>query len=183
MEQSQVLDVLAAIGNLATPLLVILLTAVGWKIRTSIERRTDLENKLRDDRIEIYNKILEPFIILLMSDTAWKLEDKKLNRDKHEVATSMMLTLEYRRYGHRLSPMAPDSLVKSYNNLMQYVYDADARSEQAEGAFLMDMLRLLGTFLLEIRKSMGNEATKLDYWDMCEFWMSDARKLRQQLGE
>jgi hypothetical protein len=25
---------------------------------------------------------------------------------------------------------------------------------------------------------MGNESTKLDYWDMCDFWMTDARKLR-----
>jgi len=41
-----------------------------------------------------------------------------------------------------------------------------------------EMLGLLGNFILEIRKSMGNETTQLDKWEMLEWWMTDARRLR-----
>ena len=84
MEEKHWLDVVIAIGSIATPVLVLVLTALGWKARTSIERRIELENQLRDDRIEIYNQILEPFIILLMSEAAWVSDKRNRNRDKSE---------------------------------------------------------------------------------------------------
>ena len=58
MDTKHWLDYVTAIGAVATPLLVLLLTAVGWRLRQSIERRRELENKLHADRIETYNKIL-----------------------------------------------------------------------------------------------------------------------------
>ena len=175
------LEVVQTVGSVATPILVLALTALGWKARTSIERRIELENKLRDDRIEIYNQILEPFIILLMSDVAWKTDSKNRNRDKNEIATSKMLSLDYKRLAFKLSLMAPDSLVRAYNDLMQYFYNLEESEANAPNQDrVTDMLTLLGTFLLEIRRSMGNEATQLDHWEMCEWWMSDARKLRKQ---
>jgi hypothetical protein len=89
-----------------------------------------------------------------------------------------MLTLEYRRLGFKLALMAPDPVVKAYNNLMQYLYNMEDTQAHKSASFLTDMLKLLGNFLVEIRRSMGNEATKLNHWDMCEWWMSDARKLK-----
>ncbi len=77
MEEKTWVDYLTAIGSLATPLLVIILSAIGWRFKSSVERKIDLENRLRDDRIDIYNQILEPFIILLMSEAAW-MQDKKI---------------------------------------------------------------------------------------------------------
>jgi len=53
MEEKDWVDYLVAIGSIATPILVLVLTAVGWKARSSIERKIELENKLRDERIEI----------------------------------------------------------------------------------------------------------------------------------
>jgi len=178
MEEKTWVDYITALGSVATPLLVIALSAVGWKVKSSIDRKTDLENKLRDDRVEIYNQILEPFIILLMSDAAWDSDKKNKNKNKNDFATNKMLTLEYRRLGFKLALMGSDSVVKSCNNLMQYFYNME-ENKSAEGEdFLKETLELLGTFLLEIRKSMGNETTSLDQWDMCEWWMSDARKIR-----
>jgi len=29
-----------------------------------------------------------------------------------------------------------------------------------------------------MKKIRGNEATKLENWDMCEWWMADSRKLK-----
>jgi len=113
-----------------------------------------------------------------MSETAWISDKRNKGKDKNEIATNQMLTLEYRRLGFKLSLMAPDSLVKTYNNLLQYLYNMEESQSHKSENFIKDMLKLLGTFLVEIRKSMGNEMTKLDYLDMCEWWMSDARKLK-----
>lgn len=38
------------------------------------------------------------------------------------------------------------------------------------------MLGLLGQFLLEIRRSMGNEETKFTNWEMLEWFLKDARR-------
>lgn len=181
MEEKDLLDYLTTLGSVATPLLVIALGGIGWKIRSQMERRFDLEDKLRSDRIEIYNEIIEPFVILLMSDAAWAHDKKNKNRDKGDIAIAKMLSLDYRRLGFKLALMAPDDLVRSYNNLMQYFYNLQDHEEQPE-SFLTDMIKLLGGFLVEIRKSMGNEATELDHWDMVEWWMSDARKLKSKAG-
>ena len=178
MEEIHWIEYLSASGAIATPILVIVLSAIGWRLRKSVERRTELEDKLRDDRIEIYNKILEPFVILLMSEVAWETDKKNKGKDKNVYATNQMLSLEYRRLGFRMSLMGSDSVVKSYNNLMQYFYNMQEPNAEPTEKKLKEMLVLIGRFLLEIRKSMGNEATKLETWDMLEWWMSDSRKLK-----
>lgn len=171
------IEYLSAIGSIATPILVIMLSAIGWKLRKSFERQKDLEDKLRDDRIEIYNQILEPFIILLMTDKAWESDKKYKNKDKNTYATTQMLSLEYRRQGFKMSLMGSDSVVKSYNNLMQYFYNHSETEDQSDSSSLKEILRLLGEFLLEIRKSMGNETSKLTAQDMLEWWMKDIRNI------
>jgi hypothetical protein len=77
----------AAIGSIITPLLLAAFAIVGWKIRTNLERRIALEDKLREDRIVIYNKILKPYIILLIPDAAWKSDPKNKGKDKNAIAT------------------------------------------------------------------------------------------------
>jgi hypothetical protein len=172
------LDYVTALGAIATPVLVLALTGIGWRIRSRLERHAALEDKLRDDRIATYNAILEPFIVLLTSDAAWDSDPKKRGKTKQETAQRTLISLDYRKQGFRMSLVGTDAVVRSYNELMQYFY---ARADVASGANEVDakeMLELLGQFLLEIRRSMGNEATKLTNWDMIEWWMSDARKLR-----
>jgi hypothetical protein len=169
-----------AIGSVATPILVLILTGVGWRMRKRLERRLELEDKLREDRISAYNQILEPFIILLTSDAAWKTDPKNKNKDKNAFATQRLLSLEYREQGFRLSLVGSDTVVKSYNDLMQYFFGRPDQAPAATEADVKEMMAFLGSFLLEIRKSMGNEATALDKWDMLEWFLADARKYRRQ---
>ena len=72
-----------------------------------------------------------------------------------------MLSLEYRKTSFRLALIGSDPVVKSFNNLMQ---DAFSRSEgsSASPSDAKKMVSLLGDLLLEIRRSMGNETTKID---------------------
>lgn len=82
MAEKTWLDYVTALGAVATPMLVLLLTAVGWRFRLRLERRFALEDNLREDRVEAYNAILEPFVILLTSDAAWNTDPKNRGRDK-----------------------------------------------------------------------------------------------------
>lgn len=174
------LDYLTGIASLLTPLLVLLLTAVGWKYRQSLERKAKLEERLRDDRIDIYNQILEPFIILLTTEAAWQTDKKHRTQDKNQVAVAKMLSLDYRKVSFKLSLIGSDPVVRAFNDLLQYFYSRGKSGSTPDACDLREMMSLLGRFLLEIRRSMGNEATELDNWNMLEWFMTDARKLRDE---
>ncbi len=175
MDTKHWLDYVTAIGAVATPLLVLLLTAVGWRLRQSIERRRELENKLHADRIETYNKILEPFIIFLMPDAAWEHDIKHEGKNKNDFAMTKMMSLEYRNTSFKLSLVGSDAVVMAYNNLFQFFFEQGSAPEHTSER-LRIMLSLLGTLLLEIRRSMGNESSKLTNWQMLEWFITDVRK-------
>jgi len=179
MEHYTWIDYVTAIGSISTPILVLFLTGLGWKIRARLERTAELEDRLREDRIAIYNDILEPFFILLMPEAIWLSNPKNKNTKKDEVATTKMLSIEYRKQALKLSLIGSDAVVKSYNNLLQYFYMKDEASQKSEVDIneIKHMIGLLGTLLLEIRRSMGNESTKLNNWDMLEWFINDARKI------
>lgn len=178
MNEKTWLDYLTAFGSVATPVLVLILTGLGWRIRARLERKDALEDKLREDRIGTYNAILKPFIILLMPDNAWQADPTNKDRDKQLVAIQTLMSLEYREQGFRLSLVGSDAVVKAYNNLMQYFYQQKTRSAAPAQSGPREMMALLGQFLLEIRRSMGNEATTLVEWDMLEWFLTDAREFR-----
>jgi hypothetical protein len=70
-----------------------------------------------------------------------------------------------------------DEVVFAFNELMQHFYSQDDSPDTSEQNMKL-MLSLLGNFLLQIRRSMGNESTKLDHWQMLEWFMTDVRKWR-----
>ena len=167
-----------AIGTVATPILVAVLTVVGWRLRNRLERQAQLEDQLRTDRIGIYNVILEPFIILLTTDASWQSDPKHKNRDKNQIAQDLLLSIDYRRKAFQMSLVGSDGVVKAYNDLMQFFYREGSHPGPQTTEQTKTMMALLGGFLLEIRRSMGNEATSLQNWDMLEWFMTDARKWR-----
>ncbi len=179
MEETNWIQYLSAIGSVATPVLVLILTGVGWKYRQSMERKIKIEEKLRDDRIDIYNKILEPFIILLMTEAAWNSDKKNRGKNKNDIGGALVLSLDYRKVSFKLSLIGSDSVVLAFNELFQYFYNQADAGATADEEKTRQMLILLGNFLLEIRKSMGNETTKIDSWGMLEWFITDARKYRE----
>ncbi|AMK12367.1 hypothetical protein AWY79_15275 [Pseudodesulfovibrio indicus] len=174
--ETTILSVVTAIGAVSTPIIVLILSAVGWKYRQSIERRIKMDEVMRDDRISVYNDILDPFIMLLMTEEAWQRDKKNKNIDKDKLAVDRMLSIEYRRYSFKLSLVGSDGVVLAFNNLMQYVYNMS----EIENAKPYDLMILLGSLLLEIRKSMGNDATVIDSWGMLDWFITDARKIKNE---
>ena len=137
-----------------------------------------LEEKLRTDRIEIYNQILEPFIMLLTPDEGWSSDKRNRGKNKADSAKSRLLSLEYRKSAFKLSLLGSDPVVSSYNDLMQHFYSQAENDQSLSDDQARETLTLLGSFLLEIRRSMGNENTQIDNWDMIEWFITDARKIR-----
>lgn len=174
-----VLEVLTAIGSIATPILVLLLSGIGWIVKEEVQRQTALADMLREDRVETYNKILEPFVILLMTDAAWQSDPLNEGRNRADLATKMLLSTDYRHHGFKLALLGSDSVVKAYGEMMQYAFHLDP-SKAATPEQVKRLVALLGALLLEIRRDAGNEATQLDRWHMLEWFVTDARQYRAQ---
>ena len=91
---------------------------------------------------------------------------------------NIMLSLDYRKQAFKMSLLGSDEVVSAYNNLMQFFYSFEGNPDTLEPK-LKEMMALLGTFLLAIRRSMGNEFTTLTNWQMLEWFMTDARKWQE----
>lgn len=179
MNQPSFLDYLTAIGTIATPILVLILTGVGWSIRNRNERVRELEEKLRDDRINVYFQILEPFIIAMLTDEIFKKDKSFKGKARQEIVDEKILSLEYRKAAYKLTLVGSDRVVKAYNDLMQAFYNKPENETSEETA--MRLFHFLGKFLLEIRRGMGNEKTSLKEFEMLESMITDIRKYKNLL--
>lgn len=90
---------------------------------------------------------------------------------------SRMLSVEYRQIGFKLSLVANDEVVRAYNKIMQFFYHVESDLRPLEQK-TSHWIALMATLLLEIRKSMGNETSKLDRWEMIEWFMTDAPTMK-----
>lgn len=88
-----------------------------------------------------------------------------------------MISFEYRKIGFKLSLVATDPVIRAYNQLMQYFYHLEESQRSLEEQ-TSDWIALMATLLLEIRKSMGNETSDLDKWEMIEWFIQDAEKIK-----
>ncbi len=187
--QNDWLDYVTAFGTVATPVLVLILTGIGWHIKSRLEavresenkkldRIRELEDKLREDRIEIYNALLEPFFVLFTTDVVFSQDPKYKGKNKKEYSIGKMLTVDYRKVGFKLSLIADDSVVMAYNQLMQFFYHTKENPAEPE-IHTSQWLHLLGNLLLEIRKSLGNKETKVDEWEMLEWFITDVQNMRK----
>ena len=187
--EKDLLEIISSIATLITPLLLAIIGGLGWMIQNKIItsqakqkaenlRVKELEDKLREDRIETYNLLLEPFFLLFTSDEAAKMDPKFRNKNKNDVAITKMLSIEYRKIGFKLSLVATDSVLRAYNELMQFFYhtEQDPRTVEVKTSHWIE---LMATLLFEIRKSMGNEASEINKWEMIEWFMKDAKLMKK----
>ncbi|MDE2803470.1 MAG: hypothetical protein OXK21_11395 [Chloroflexota bacterium] len=189
------IDLITAIGAIATPVLLLVFSGIGWYFKCRIEsawkkeaelrmRAERLEEAIRDDRLQVYNDILEPFIILFMKDGQVVTNKRQTIKTKEQRTLEIIQSLEYRKAVFKLSLFANDDVVKAYNNLMQFFYKMEKTSNSPEArapeAVGRELLESFGTFLLAIRKSVGNEASNLNELDMLAGMISDIDKMRRQ---
>ena len=180
MDETSLIELITAIGTVATPILILLLTAMGWMIRNRLEQIREreeywrgLEEKLRDDRIDVYNTILDPFVVTLTKDEELAKEKSFRNKSKDQIIGEKMLTLGYKRASFKLVLMGSDNVVRAYNRLMQYFYSCAETMSNPSFDDTRELMHRIGDLLLEIRKSVGNENTALSNLEMLEWLLKD----------
>jgi len=151
---------------LGPPLLMALGGIITWVIKSKIEELRAIEEKLREERRNIYAQILDPYI-RLFADLKGKCPDQALRK---------ITSYDYRKTAFDLNLFGSDEVVRAYNDLMKHTYKAEATGNQDP----KEMIRLWGKLLLEIRKSLGNKKTKLNEFDMLRAMIKDIEELERE---
>ena len=151
---------------LITPLVS---AAVGfgvWYFQSRIEALRRAQEHLHDDRRKVYADVLDPFIRAFAGIK---------NPKENQKALQQMLSVDYKRTAFEFSLIGADDVVRSFNDLMQYMYtfDVDAGGKLDP----QKLMRLWGAFLLEIRRNVGNPDTKLTAADMLRSQIKDIDKM------
>jgi len=150
------MDWLDALGP---TLLILAGSAIGWFIKFRTEELRATEEKLRSERRKVYEEILDPYI-RIFTDSKGQGAVQALKK---------VTSYEYRRTAFELNLFGSDEVVRAYNELVQYTYQAEASGQPNTSI----MMRRWGRLLLEIRRSLGNRRTRLDEVDMLRGMIKD----------
>ena len=176
MEVTQLKAWAETIGAIGAALIPVAVAIVGWMVlrwQRERERREALYDNLRTERVEIYNTILEPFILLFISEASWNADPSRKGKEKRVLVEKSMFSTNYRKNAFLLMIVGTDQVARAYKDLMQSVFRvADGQMSPAQ---VSQVMALLGQLLLAIRRSAGNEATELDHIEMLEAFITDIR--------
>ena len=145
--------------------LVIIGGVVSWLLQNRIQKLNKLNEELRQQRIKKYASIVDPIVVIY----------SKVDGGP-EKAGEILQSIEYRRASFELNFWGSDEVVNAYNDLIQFMYSRDREGYKASDTY--DMLRLLGTLFLEIRKDVGNSRSKLQPIDMLRSMITDIDQYR-----
>jgi len=149
---------------IAPPLLMIIGGIITWVLKAKSEELRAVETKLSEQRWKVYDEILEPYIRIFAN----------LKEPKNiENATIKILSYDYRKTAFNLNLFGSDEVIRAYNALMKHFF----RSATTKNQNAKEMMFLWGSFLLEIRKSLGNKNTKLKQIEMLEAMITDIDKI------
>lgn len=154
------MDWLTAIGP---TVLVIIGGIITWFVKSRVEELRAIEEKLRSERRNIYDEILDPYIRIFAD----------LKGQGLQQALKKVTSYDYRKTAFNLNLFGSDEVVCAYNDLMKHTYEAESSDQQNP----REMMRLWGKLLLEIRKSLGNNKTKLNEFDMLRSMIKDIDKI------
>lgn len=101
---------------LGPSLAIVLGGIITWIIKSKIEELQAVEEKLRVERRNIYLEILDPYIRIFAD----------LKGKGPEDALKQVTSYDYRKTAFNLNLFGSDEVVRAYNELMQYIYKAEA---------------------------------------------------------
>lgn len=169
-----------ALISAATSILVVVLAGTFNQRLKTIEQRRKKDEQLHPDRIEVYNEALEPYIVLLMPESEWATAQDSIpeyaGMSRDEAALARIFSLAHRRNSFKLMLMGTDEVVQAYNDLT--LFHSRPRSAPMNEEEWEAGLKLFGQLVLAIRRSVGNEVTKLDAWDMLYWGWSNVEEIQ-----
>ena len=144
---------------LGPSLLMVLGGIITWLIKSRVEELRATEKRLLEERRKIYGQILDPYIRLFADPKGQGLTK----------ALKMITSYEYRKTVFDLNMFGSDEVIRAQNAFMKHAYETEKTEKQEP----KKMIRLWGSLLLEIRRSLGNKKTKLDELDMLQAMIKD----------
>ena len=156
-------EMFTLITALCAPLLVFIGGLISWFLKTRKEDLQAIEERALERRIETYNIILYPLIVMFASKSNQKLKDK---------AITEIGSVEYRKASFNLITFGSDNMVNAYNSMMQSFYKGDVDDPKSK-------MKKFAAFLLSIRKDLYSKNTKLKEWDMLKFIITDIDKFME----
>ena len=170
MTEPQSIDWVDLLATLATPLVIAIL---GW-VFLARQKKNELQaaryDSLRIERLEVYQTILEPFVIAFIADAVWDSDPNRRGKTKESLMIEKIHSSEFRRAAFQMSFVGTDQVVRAYNAVMQSAFRGDLNGTSA--------VLLLAQFLLEVRRSAGNEDTKLESVEMLAGIITDIENVR-----
>ncbi len=171
MTETTWFDAVATIATILTPILLLVISGLGWAFKTSIERANQLEGAMREDRLKIYQVILEPFVVMFTKDESTLSGTGGISDSNQADAGKIILSKEYREAAFNLALFANDEVLKAFNALYQSAYKMDSTTNAN-----FDIIFKMGDLLLAIRKSVGNESTRIKNFEMLKWMINDIDK-------
>lgn len=83
------------------------------------------------------------------------------SRGNHKIeqkATTIILSIEYKKAGFNLITFGSDDLVRTYNKMMQHFYQ---ETSETDPNFTTNTMRVFCDFLLAVRRDLNDPNTKL----------------------
>lgn len=154
-------EYLPVLVGLGAPILVAIGGLISWFFKSRKEELQAIEERALERRIETYNQILHPIIVLFSTGAEKKLKDE---------AVKMIGSLEYRKAAFNLITFGSDDMVNNYNDMMQSFFKKEAEKDPKR------TMKKFAKFILSIRKDVYNKNTKLKDWDMLKFMITDIEK-------
>lgn len=158
MNEKEIITLITALG---APLLVFIGGLISWFFKTRKEELKAIEERALERRIETYNTLLHPLIVMFTNKSNQKITDK---------AILEIGSVAYRKAGFNLITFGSDDMVNAYNEMMQAFYKGEADVDPKL------TMKKFAAFLLSIRKDVYNKNTKLEEWDMLKFMITDIEK-------
>ena len=140
---------------------------VAWLIKSKTEELRSAQAKLHEDRLKIYEDIIEPYFSILGSS----------NPHGHAKALKTITSEAYRKTTVRIALFGSDRVVKAWNTLMQHHYTA--KEGDANSGFVG--IGLFADLLLEIRKDLGNKNSSLGRLDMLRGIVKDIEDHKRKM--
>jgi hypothetical protein len=154
-------EYLPVLVGLGAPILVAIGGLISWFFKSRKEELQAIEERALERRIDTYNQILHPIIVLFSTGAVEKLKDEALQ----EIGS-----IEYRKSAFNLITFGSDEMVNNYNDMMQSFFKNEAEEDPKK------TIRKFAKFILSIRKDVYNKNTKLKDWDMLKFMITDIEK-------
>lgn len=153
-----------------SPILLTVGGIISWFLKTRSESQELAEERAREKRLEIYNIILDPYIVIT-TPAATKSEKEK--------ALSNISSVKYKRAAFNLITFGSDETVRSFNKIMQYFFE----SKNEEDTDKPEVIYHFSNLVLNIRRDLYSKKSKLSRSEVIEFTITDMNAHRHWLDK